>query len=99
MILEKQIYVTPKTVTDVRECEFYHEMDLPGYGHIASDSIMQWDLRGREREYLGNVKFDEKRVLDVGTASGYLSFFVESQGAEVVSHDVSETQSLGIIPY
>lgn len=96
---EKQIYAAPVVVTDLNECLFYHEMDLPGYGHICQDTT-QWDLRGREREYLGHVEFSGKRTLDVGTASGYLSFFVESQGADVISHDLSEQQQgQDIVPY
>jgi len=96
--MEKQIYTPPRIVTDRRECVFYHEMDLPGYGHIC-DPTTRWDLRGREREYLGGVEFTGKRTLDVGTASGYLSFFVESQGARVVSLDLSEKESWDFVPY
>ena len=89
------IYATPKTVVDINECYFYHTMDIPGYGHVEGE----WDLRQREQEYLGGVDVKGKRVLEVGTASGFLCFYMESQGAEVVAYDLSENQSWDIIPF
>jgi predicted nicotinamide N-methyase len=35
--------------------------------------------------YLGNFDFVGKRVLDVGAASGFLTFEMEKRGAEVVA--------------
>jgi SAM-dependent methyltransferase len=71
-------------------------MDVPGYGEVGGE----WDLRGKENEYLGGVDFQGKRVLDVGTSSGFLTFYMESQGAEVVSFDLSREyiSSLDIAP-
>jgi hypothetical protein len=37
-------------------------------------------------------------VLEVGTANGFLCFYMESQGAEVVACDVSEQQSWDTLP-
>ena len=62
------IYAAPRLVEDPADCYFYHTMDLPGHGTVTGE----WDLRGREAAYLGNVDFQGKRVLEVGTASGHL---------------------------
>jgi hypothetical protein len=83
------LYATPRRVSDPDECFFYHTMDLPGYGRVAG----YWDLRGNESEYLGNVALAGKRVLEIGPASGHLSFFMERAGAEVVSLEAGEDYS------
>jgi hypothetical protein len=70
-------------------------MDLPGVGHVGGE----WDLRGREEEYLGGVDLRGKRVLEVGTASGHLCFYMEREGADVVAFDLSENESWDIVPY
>ena len=88
------IYATPRMVTDVTECYFYHVMDLPGYGRVGGE----WDLRDVAQEYLGCVDYSGKRVLEVGTASGFLCFFLEGQGAEVVAYDLSEDQLWDVVP-
>lgn len=92
---DENIYAKPQVITDIGECYFYHTIDIPGYGVVKGE----WDLRGEERAYLGDVNFKGKRVLEVGTASGFLCFYMESQGAEVVAYDLSENQSWDIVPY
>lgn len=62
-------------------CLWYHTMDLPGVGEVKG----YWDLRGHEADYLGGVQLSGRRVLEVGPASGALTFWMEQQGAEVVS--------------
>ena len=89
------IYATPKVVTDLKDCFFYHTMDLPEYGLVKG----HWDLRETVDEYLGNIDFDGKRVLDVGTANGFLGFHAECMGAEVVAFDCSVDYRLDIIPF
>ena len=55
-------------------------------GHVAGI----WDLRSTIDVYLGEQAFQEKRCLDVGTASGYLALEMERRGAaEVIAVDVS----------
>lgn len=93
--LDKEIYATPKTVTDMNECLFYHTMDIPGYGHVEG----QWDLRRSADRYLGGIDFEGKRVLEVGTASGFLCFYMEGRGADVVAYDLSEDEVWDIIPF
>ncbi|BBC70935.1 conserved hypothetical protein [Altererythrobacter sp. B11] len=88
-------YSRPRDVQSLDECYFYHSMDVPGYGPVQGE----WDLRGRIGPYLGNFNFAGKRVLDVGAASGILSFHMETQGAEVVSFDLSDDYDWDIVPF
>jgi SAM-dependent methyltransferase len=91
---EDSIYATPKLVTNIDECHFYHTVDIPGHGVVEG----LFDLREGAREYLGNVDFEGKRVLELGTASGFLCFHMESRGAEVVAFDLSEDDLWDIVP-
>lgn len=77
------IYATPRHVTSVEDCWFYHTLDVPGLGTIPGE----WDLRGAVDEYLGGVAWAGKRVLELGTASGFLCFEIEARGADVVAFD------------
>lgn len=69
-------------------------MDLPGIGTVGG----QWDLRGRTADYTGHVDMRGKRVLDVGTASGFLTFELEKMGADVVSFDADSPERLYLLP-
>ena len=84
-----------RTVTSLADCYFYHTMDIPGYGVVAGE----WDLRSGLDAYLGHFEFAGKRALDIGAASGALSFYAESRGAEVVSFDLSEEHPWDIVPF
>ena len=88
-------YAEPRLVTDLADCYFYHTMEIPGYGVVEGE----WDLRKGIRAYLGNVDFRGKRVLELGTASGFICFHMEREGADVVGYDLSEEQSWDIVPY
>jgi hypothetical protein len=90
----EQLFSPPRDVTDVSHCYFYHVMDLPGYGTVGSE----WDLRGGEEAYLGGVSFQGKRVLELGTASGYLCRYMESNGADVIGFDLSSELSWDLVP-
>jgi len=92
---EPSLYAAPRVVTDINQCYFYHTMDLPGYGRVKGE----WDLRGTEAQYLGGISLEGKRVLEVGTASGFLCFYMEKQGAQVVAYDLSPDQQWDIVPY
>jgi len=89
------IYATARNDLSIEQCYFYHTMDLPGVGTVEGE----WDIRGHEREYLGHLSVEGKRVLEMGTASGFLCFYMERQGAEVVAYDLSESDSWDIVPY
>jgi 2-polyprenyl-3-methyl-5-hydroxy-6-metoxy-1,4-benzoquinol methylase len=92
---EKFIWAEPRDTVSIEDCDFYHTMDIPNHGMVRG----QWDLRGLETIYLGNVRFQGKRVLEIGTASGHLCFAMEKMGADVVAYDLSEEQEWDIIPY
>lgn len=88
-------YAPPRHVSSLAECYFYHTMDVPGYGVQAG----QWDLRAGVADYLGRVDLRGRRVLEIGTASGFLCFTMEAQGAQVVAVDLDEHQSWDHVPH
>jgi hypothetical protein len=69
-------------------------MDLPGLDVVQGE----WDLRGRADEYLGHQDFAGKSVLDVGTASGFLTFEMEKRGATVVSVEADTIRRIQLLP-
>lgn len=81
------LYAEPKTGVDISDCWFYHTIDLPGHGTIKG----HWDLRKNAREYLGNIDFGGKRVLEVGPASGFLTAWMDKRGADVVAVEQPES--------
>ena len=71
-------------------------MTLPGFGEVRG----HWDLRGRFDEYIGNVDVTGKSVIDIGTATGFLSFESERNGAsEVVSLDMAHASQQRFLPF
>jgi SAM-dependent methyltransferase len=76
------------------DCYFYHCMDIPGHGEVLG----QWDLRGQEAKYLGGVDLRGRSVLEIGTASGHLAFWMERQGADVTAFDLDENQEWDMLP-
>src|SRR5271165_1314532 len=87
-------YVKPWPVPDIKDCYFYHRMDIPGLEEVKSS----WDLRGCIGPYLGDYDFKGKRVLDVGSASGFLTYSMEKAGAEVVSFDMATGAQWDVVP-
>jgi len=86
----------PRFVDRLEDCFFYHAMDLPEFGLVPA----HWDLRGRFEDYIGGVDVAGKSVLDVGTATGFLSFEAERRGAtRVVSFDMSDPQQQTFLPF
>jgi len=79
-----QLLAEPVYVAGPEQCLFYHTTDLPGFGTVKGF----WDLRGKENQYLGDVQLNGKRVLEIGPASGGLTFHMERAGADVVSIEV-----------
>src|SRR5262245_8653577 len=84
----------PRDLDDVAQCQFYHTMEIPGHGVVEG----QWDLRGGVEEYLGGVDLAGKRVLEMGSASGFLTFEMEKRGADVVALDLSEEHLWDYVP-
>jgi SAM-dependent methyltransferase len=91
---EPALYATPVKGVREDECYFYHVMDVPGHSDVGG----QFDLRGSEDEYLGNVELDGTRVLEIGPASGFLSFHMESKGARVVSVELGPDAEWDVVP-
>jgi len=93
--MNQTVFEEPHQIGNIDDCIFYHSMDLPNVGFVRG----QWDLRNKEAEYLGYVDLQGKSVLEIGTASGHLCFFMEKQGARVVAYDLSAKHSWDIVPY
>jgi hypothetical protein len=82
----------------LESCDFYHVMDLPGFG--TQGGPISWDLRGRFDDYIAHLNIQGKAVLDVGAASGFLSFEAERSGAATVtSFDVASADQYQYLPY
>ncbi len=86
--------VVLETNADAETCEevarsshFYHSFDLSNGVHIAGDWDMSVDI---DAYRLPDVR--GKRVLDIGPASGWFSYYLESLGADVT---VVETRGYG----
>jgi SAM-dependent methyltransferase len=84
-----------RVIDDLNDCFFYHTMDLPGLGVVRG----HWDLRGRFDDYVGGVDVGGKSVLDVGTATGFLTFEAEKRGARVLSFDMSDVRQQTFLPF
>jgi 2-polyprenyl-3-methyl-5-hydroxy-6-metoxy-1,4-benzoquinol methylase len=94
MTMEHDLYARPRTV-DASACHFYHTMEIPDHGLVHGE----WDLRGRESIYLGGVDFRSKSVLEIGTASGYLCYWMEDQGAQVTSVDLDKSAAWDLVAH
>ena len=88
-------FENPRYIDDPSICNFYHTIDLPGVGTVEGN----WDLRGKFDEYIGGVEVSGRKVLDVGTATGFLTFEAERRGAEVVSFDIGSAAYQALLPF
>jgi O-methyltransferase len=93
--MTESVFVTPWNVANADECDFYHTMEIPGHGLVQG----LFDLRGKADEYLGHYDFAGKRVLEIGPASGFLTFEMEKRGAEIVVADVGDEHAWDFVPY
>ena len=92
-------FEAPRKITDADGCYFYHTMDVPSSSGMKTH-VGAWDLRGRYDDYLSNLNVHGKSVLDVGTATGWISFEVERRGAkEVVGLDMAGDVEPDLVPY
>jgi SAM-dependent methyltransferase len=89
-----RLYARPVTVERVEDCHFYHVMELPDGGVVGG----QFDLRGGEDAYLGHVDLEGRRVLEIGPASGFLTFHMEANGASVVAVELGPNAEWDIVP-
>lgn len=90
---QEQLRAAHAGVTE-QDCHFYHTLDL-GDGRVIPGG---WDIRGNEPGYLGHIRFQGLRVLEFGAASGYLTFWMESQGAKVVALDLPPGHPPDLVP-
>ena len=84
----------PQNPVAFDDCHFYHIHDVPGFGRTKG----QWVLQSVDA-YLGNVVFDGARVLEIGPASGYLTFEMERRGASVTAIEVTDSHGWDFVPY
>ena len=93
---QRPVLAHPRFVERLEDCFFYHAMELPEFGLVRG----QWDLRERFDDYVGGVAVAGKSVLDVGTATGFLSFEAEKRGAaRVLSFDMSDPRQQTFLPF
>jgi SAM-dependent methyltransferase len=90
------LFASSRQIESLADCYFYHTMELPGLGVQHG----HWDLRGRFADYVGGVEVKSKSVLDIGAATGFLSFEAERLGASrVVSFDMSDVRQQAFLPF
>ena len=94
LVADPGLYAEPREVNGLDECWFYHTVDVPGVGTVPGE----WDLRAGVDDYLGRVPLAGKRVLELGTASGFLCFEMEKRGADVVAFDLAPGSPPDLIP-
>ena len=92
---DQSLYAQPRHIADPQNCFFYHTIELPGIGVVKGP----WDLRGDVDSYLGQVDLGGMRVLELGTANGFLCFEMEKRGAEVIAYDLSDKQCWDLVPF
>ena len=92
--MSEPAFAEPIRGLTVSDCYFYHTTDIPGHGEVRGE----WDLSQGVEAYLGGVAFAGYSVLDVGTATGFLTFHMERSGASVISYDLSEADAWDIVP-
>lgn len=83
-----------RAVIERSDCDFYHTFELPN-GEVIEGS---WDLRGGESAYLGGLSLSGQRVLELGPASGYFTFYLEQAGADVVALDSGWDRCADLLP-
>jgi O-methyltransferase len=79
---------------ELSECYFYHRVRLRDGRYIDGP----WNLIDGEEEYLGGVQVEGRRVLEFGPASGWLTAWLELQGASVVGFDAGWDLCLDVLP-
>lgn len=84
----------PPAVPDLAACIFYHTTELPNGQTVRG----QWDLRPTVAAYLGGVELAGRRVLELGPASGFLTFHMEAAGAQVTAVELPMEHLWDVVP-
>jgi O-methyltransferase len=92
---EEFTFAPPRLGLTLDDCHFYHTMEIPGHGLVEGD----WDLRAGVNDYIGGVDLDQKSVLEIGPASGFLTFEMEKRGARVTAVEVRDEPGWDFVPY
>ena len=79
----------------LEQCYWYHCVLLPDGTFIQG----VWDLVENEDKYLGGIDLTDKRVLEVGPASGWITLYMVQQRAEVVVLDIGWDLAPDLLPY
>ncbi len=85
---------TPWTKPQRDECVWYHTMRFPGGDTVVGS----WDIEDFAG-YVGGYDLRGKTVLDVGAASGYVSFNAEMAGARVTALDARDAVEFRQVPF
>jgi SAM-dependent methyltransferase len=88
-------FALPPDRVKFEDCDFYHTVEIPDRGVVRG----KFDLRQHVDEYLGGYRFAGKRVLEIGPASGFLTFEMERRGADVVALEVPDDPGWDFVPY
>jgi hypothetical protein len=86
------MYIQPRIVK-LEDCDFYHSYNL-----ATGEVVGHWDLRDKWQAYLGHVNFSDRSVLEIGPASGFLSFSMEEQGARVTCLEPPMSHLWDVVP-
>ncbi len=87
--------VPPWPRPDRADCIFYHTMRFAD-GEVIPGA---WDIHGRFDTYIGGYPIAGKTLLDVGAASGFLSFEAERSGAVVTSLEARSGHDFTQVPH
>jgi len=92
MKLKYESICPPPPVTD---CLFYHTMYFNGNESISG----HWEIPDFNN-YIGSVDIKNKSILDIGTATGYIAFNAEKEGAaEIIALDAESSAEFRLVPF
>ncbi len=83
----------PSDNISLDECEWYHAMEIPGIegltGSQPNTRDATFDCREDIGNILGNLDYKGKKVINLGSITGHISFEAERRGGDVTSIDLS----------
>ncbi len=97
--MDKSLFAAPRRGLRQEDCQFYHTMDIPTVGVVYGFEGGNWDLRPQIKFFLDGLGLAGKRVLEIGPASGHLTFELEKRGADVVAIEIPHDHRYDVVPY